>query len=165
MRLKNLKKRILNLIKILLAFIKRHRCNGWTSKFEECQSSKGKNINKLWQKLSNISINTGLDLKIRFVWKKKKHITISEISSTLVGYSSKCRVVQYVKSVQIRSFFSPYSVRMQKIQTRKNSVFGHFSHCGIFLKWPFSRRFRWFSFRDVYSSLDERISMYLDPCP
>ena len=52
------------------------------------------------------------------------------------------------ESVQIRSFFwsvfspirteygeirliSPYSVRMRKIRTRKNSVFGHFSHSVI----------------------------------
>ena len=30
------------------------------------KQSKGKNVYRLWQKLSNTSINTGLDLKTRF---------------------------------------------------------------------------------------------------
>ena len=42
---------------------------------------KYKNVNKLWQKLSNMSINAELDLKAGFVWEKKKCITASEISS------------------------------------------------------------------------------------
>ena len=61
-----------------------------------------------------------------------------------------------LKSIQIRSFFlvrifphsdwirsiSPYSVRMRKIRTRKNSVFGHFArsvyHCVYALSHLFS---------------------------
>ena len=34
--------------------------------------SKGKTINKLCQKLSNMSINTGLNLKTKFVWAREK---------------------------------------------------------------------------------------------
>ena len=45
------------------------------------------------EKVSNISINFGLDLKTRFDWKKKNYITISEISSTLVQCLSKCRAL------------------------------------------------------------------------
>ena len=42
------------------------------------QKSKGKNVNKLWQKLSNMSINS------RVVLEKKKRIITSEISFILV---------------------------------------------------------------------------------
>ena len=37
-------------------------------------------------------VNTGLDLKTRFVWEKKKRVITSEISSILVQYSLKCGV-------------------------------------------------------------------------
>ena len=69
-------------------------------------------------------------------------------------YSKDSRYSEYashcVKSVQIRIFFfcfvfsciwteygdlrskSPYSVRIQENTTRKNSVFGHFSHSARF---------------------------------
>ena len=39
--------------------------------FVEYQKWKGTYVNKRWQKLSNMSINTGLDLKTRLVWEKK----------------------------------------------------------------------------------------------
>ena len=60
-------------------------------------------------------INTGLSLKTRFVWEKKKHIQISEIAIFF--------------EVQAQIF-----VQLLNLQ-------------------------------DVYSSLDERISTYLDPYP
>ena len=41
--------------------------------FVEYQKSKGTYVNKLWQELSHMSINTGLDLKTRLVWETKKH--------------------------------------------------------------------------------------------
>ena len=37
----------------------------------EYQKSKGRNVSKLCPKLSNMSINTGLDLKTRLVCEKK----------------------------------------------------------------------------------------------
>ena len=43
----------------------------------EYQKSKGKNVNRLWQKLSNMSINS------RVVLEKKKRIITSEISFIL----------------------------------------------------------------------------------
>ena len=60
---------MLNLINILLVFI---NFTGWNSTSVEYQWSRGKSVNKLWEKLSNMSINTGLDIKPRFVWEKKK---------------------------------------------------------------------------------------------
>ena len=74
------------------AFYKRRRCTGWNSKAVEHQWSKGRNINKLWERLSNMLINTGLDLKTRFVSEKRKHVK-REKSSTLVQNSLKCGVV------------------------------------------------------------------------
>ena len=53
----------------------------------EYQKSKGKDVNKLYQKLSNMSINTGLVLKTRLVWEKKKCVVASEISSILMQCS------------------------------------------------------------------------------
>ena len=53
----------------------------------EYQKSKGKDVNKLYQKLSNMSINTGLVLKTRLVWAKKKCIVAIEISSILMQCS------------------------------------------------------------------------------
>ena len=38
----------------------------------------------LWQKLSNMSINTGLNLKTGFVWEKNERIKISEISFSVL---------------------------------------------------------------------------------
>ena len=62
-------------------------------KFVEYQKSKGKNANKVWQKLSYMSINIVLDLKARLVWEKKKRIITSEISSISMQWSLKCGVV------------------------------------------------------------------------
>ena len=85
--------------------------------------------------------------------------------STWVSYNFKAaiddswlhRLIHYVKSVQIRSFFwsvfscirteyglntdSPCSVECGKIRTRKNSVFWHFSRSDIFLmSWYYSEK-------------------------
>ena len=54
------------------------------------QKSKDKKCKKLCQKLSNTSINNGLDLKTTLVWEKKKRIIASKISSILVQCSLKC---------------------------------------------------------------------------
>ena len=50
----------------------------------EYQKSKGKNVNKMWQKLSNMSINS------RVVLEKRKRIITSEISSILVKCFFSC---------------------------------------------------------------------------
>ena len=46
---------------------------------------------QLWQKLSNMSINSALYLKTRFVWEKKKRIRTSEIYIS-VRCSLRCEV-------------------------------------------------------------------------
>ena len=56
-------------------------------KLVEYQKSKNKNVNKLWQKRSNMSINN------RLVSEKKKRIITSEISSILEQCYLKRRVV------------------------------------------------------------------------
>ena len=62
-------------------------------KFVEYQKSKDKNANKVWQKLSYMSINIVLDLKARLAWEKKKRIITSEISTISMQWSLKCGVV------------------------------------------------------------------------
>ena len=87
------KKRILNFMKILLVFIKRHRGTVWNSNAIEYWQSKGKSVNKLGQKLSNISINTGLDLKTRFTQILMKELVVfwlMSVKSSTVGCLSKC---------------------------------------------------------------------------
>ena len=86
--------------------------------------------------------------------RKRNHKEVSQLNCNFkdINETNLLRifsVMRYVKSVQIRSFFwslfsrirteygnllrkSPYSVRIRKIQTRKNSVFGHFSHSDAF---------------------------------
>ena len=66
--------------------------------------SKGKNVNKLWQKLSHMSINSGLDLKTSFVREKKKCMTTSEIS-ILVQCSLKCGVAFFFASDSVEETF------------------------------------------------------------
>ena len=67
------------------------------------QKSKGKDVNKLYQKLSNMSINTGLVLKTRLVWAKKKCIVASEISSILMQCSVRifCERVIIFKALSL----------------------------------------------------------------
>ena len=64
-------------LRTLLVFIKKTYGHWMNSvehrKYVEYQKWKGKNVNKLWQKLSNMSINT------RLVWEKKKRIITSQI--------------------------------------------------------------------------------------
>ena len=60
---------------------KRRRGTGLTSKSVRYQESRDNNLNKLWQKLSSMSIKTGLDFKTMLVWEKKERITKVEISS------------------------------------------------------------------------------------
>ena len=43
----------------------------WIPRFVEYQQWKGKKVKKLWWNLSSMPINTGLDLKARFVWGKR----------------------------------------------------------------------------------------------
>ena len=67
----------------------------WLLKCERCRSTEDPyNINyqKLWRKLSIMPVYLGLNLKNSFVWKKKKRIKISEMSSILVHCSLKCRL-------------------------------------------------------------------------
>ena len=75
-------------------------------------------------------------------------ISMVEIKTSILNFLVSFVKCYCVKSVQIRSFFwswfsrnwteygygemrsiSPYSVRMRKIRTRKNSVFRHFTEC------------------------------------
>ena len=88
------------------------------SKCVEYQNSKGKNVNQLWLKLSNMSTNT------RLVREKKKRRVTSQISSVLVQCSWKCWFL---------FFFELY----------------------------FSSHLREFSFHDIYSSLDDQISILI----
>ena len=76
---------------------KKGRGSVWNSNILDHQQWKGKNANKLWQKLSNMSWNIELGSKTSFVWEKKNHKTISEISFTLVQCSLKCRVAFFRK--------------------------------------------------------------------
>ena len=62
-----------------MVLIKKRRDTGWTIKSIEDQKSKDKKVNKLWQKLSNMAIITGLDIKTRFSWEKKKTSNIKYI--------------------------------------------------------------------------------------
>ena len=65
-------------LRTLIVFIKKawgHWMNSVEHpKYVQYQKSKGKNVNKLWPELSNMSINT------RLVWGKKKRIITSQIS-------------------------------------------------------------------------------------
>ena len=79
--MKILKKKHWTSPKLYWFYKKWRRGTECTSKFVECQYLKGENVNKLWQKLSNMSIKTGFDLKTTFVWEKKKRITINETTS------------------------------------------------------------------------------------
>ena len=80
------------------------------------------------------------------IYLKKMKKALSFVIFRYLNYL-KLLVVHCVKIVQIWNFFwsvfscirteygdlmrkSPYSVRIQEIQTRKNSVFGHFSRSG-----------------------------------
>ena len=85
----------MNLIKTLLVFIKKARRHWMNFKIPRIKVKiKWQNVNKLCQKISNISINTGLDLKTRFLWEKKKRkYNKIEISSILMQCSLKCGVV------------------------------------------------------------------------
>ena len=65
-------------------------------------------LNKKYNK-SSMSIDTGLNLKTRFVWEKKKRIKISESSSTFLQWSLKCRLIFFV---QLIIFHVPLSVFM-----------------------------------------------------
>ena len=56
-------------------------------KYGDYQKSNDKNADKLWQKISNMSINT------RLVSEKKKRIITSQVSSILGQCSLKCGVV------------------------------------------------------------------------
>ena len=67
-----------------MVLIKKRRDTGWTIKSIEDQKSEDKKVNKLWQKLFNMAIITGLDLKTRFSWEKKKRLILSTLSSILV---------------------------------------------------------------------------------
>ena len=62
-------KNILRLRTLLVFITKTVEALDENRKSVEYQKSKGKNVNKLWQKLSNTSINT------RLVWEKKQNIT------------------------------------------------------------------------------------------
>ena len=87
-----------------------------------------------------------LGVRIKLTIALESMVKILDKSSLVLLHSDfyKCNGYYegrlYMKSVQIRSFFwsvfseygeilhiSPYSVRMRKKQTRKNSVFRHFS--------------------------------------
>ena len=62
-------KNILRLRTLLVFITKTVEALDENRKSVEYQKSKGKNVNQLWQKLSNTSINT------RLVWEKKQNIT------------------------------------------------------------------------------------------
>ena len=78
-------------LRTLIVFIKKTQGHWMNSvehrKYVEYQKSKGKNVNRPWQKLSNITINT------RLIWEKKKYVIVSQISSILVQCSLKYGVV------------------------------------------------------------------------
>ena len=71
-----------------------------------------KAVNTLWQKLSNMSINTGLYLNTRFVWEKNTRITTSEISSILVQCSLKCGVLFFFASDDFQGTFVDFRFMM-----------------------------------------------------
>ena len=62
-------------------------------------------------------------------------LLLLSVNPMVIPYYLHC-----VKSVQIRSFFwsvfSYIRTEGRKIRTRKNSVFGHFSHSAIFSPYP-----------------------------
>ena len=110
----------MNFINTALFFIKRCRGNELQIRI----ISKGKNVNKLWQKLSNMSINIGLDLKARLVWEKKKHVTISEISSALVQCPLKCGVALFCKWTGIFADFR-FVMFTQILMKKLARIFNH----------------------------------------
>ena len=65
--------------------------------YVEYQKSKGKNVDELWEKLSNMSINT------RLVSEKKKRIITSQVSSILRQCSLKCGVVLFLRVIIFKS--------------------------------------------------------------
>ena len=74
-----------------------------------------------------------------------------------------------VKSVQIRSFFwsvlSHIQAEYWKIRTRKNSVFGHFSHSDGYQKYFFSSFSAWCPLKGhTYSKLQLKASGLLSIC-
>ena len=77
-------KKILNLIRVLLVHIKKHRHTGWTSRYTKYQKIKRQiNCGK------NYSINIRLTLKSRLVWKKKNKVKLSSCYMVRLSYNWK----------------------------------------------------------------------------
>ena len=89
------------------------------NEFQDPKNSNNQQGKRLWWNLSSMPINTGSNLKTRFVWEKKKRIKISKMASILVQCSLR-RMLEFLCNLKFSrrlcrsSFYSFYLSKQLK---------------------------------------------------
>ena len=66
-----------------------------------------------------MSLNTGLELKTRFLWKKKKRVTINEMSFIFVQSQSQQKILSENLRLAVVYVIAKLFARPQKVQEKK----------------------------------------------